>query len=72
MAQELPQPVYGLDHRASGSADAQVEALLDGSLAYDPNTVCSHHDHGEGHTCGHHHEGGHTCGGHDHGCGHHG
>ena len=57
---------------ASGSADAQVEALLDGSLAYDPNTVCSHHDHGEGHTCGHHHEGGHTCGGHDHGCGHHG
>ena len=57
---------------ASGSADAQVEALLDGSLAYDPNPVCSHHDHGEGHTCGHHHEGGHTCGGHDHGCGHHG
>lgn len=57
---------------ASGSADAQVEALLDGSLAYDPNIVCSHHDHGEGHTCGHHHEGGHTCGGHDHGCGHHG
>ena len=47
---------------ASGSADAQVEALL----------ACSHHDHGEGHTCGHHHEGGHTCGGHDHGCGHHG
>ena len=33
---------------ASGSADAQVEALLAGSLAYDPNTVCSHHDHGEG------------------------
>lgn len=57
---------------ASGSADAQVEALLAGSLAYDPDTVCSHHDHGEGHTCGHHHEGGHTCGGHDHGCGHHG
>ena len=57
---------------ASGSADAQVEALLDGSLAYDPNPVCSHHDHGEVHTCGHHHEGGHTCGGHDHGCGHHG
>ena len=57
---------------ASGSADAQVEALLAGSLAYDPNTVCRHHDHGEGHTCGHHHEGGHTCGGHDHGCGHHG
>ena len=57
---------------ASGSADAQVEALLAGSLAYDPNAVCSRRGHGEGHTCGHHHEGGHTCGGHDHGCGHHG
>ena len=57
---------------ASGSADAQVEALLAGSLAYDPKSVCSHENHGEGHTCGHHHEGGHTCGGHDHGCGHHG
>ena len=54
------------------SALAEAGALLAGSLAYDPNTVCSHHDHGEGHTCGHHHEGGHTCGGHDHGCGHHG
>lgn len=51
--------------RASGGADAQVKALPAGSLAYDPDTVCSH-DHGEGHTCGHHHEGGHTCGGHDH------
>lgn len=26
---------------ASGSADAQVEALLAGSLAYDPNTVAA-------------------------------
>ena len=59
-------------HVTAVVADAQVEALLAGSLAYDPNTVCSHHDHGEGHTCGHHHEGGHTCGGQDHGCGHHG
>ncbi|MCB6366116.1 dinitrogenase iron-molybdenum cofactor biosynthesis protein [Intestinibacillus massiliensis] len=52
---------------ASGAADAQVEALLAGSLQYDPDTVCAHHEgHGEGHDCGSHHEGG--CGG-SH-CGH--
>lgn len=57
---------------ASGDADAQVTALLGGSLAYDPDTVCAHHhDHGEGHDCGH--GGNHACGGHDHACGgHHG
>ena len=44
----------------SGSADAAVEALVAGKLAYDPNVKCNHHGdhhHGEGHTCG------------DHGCG---
>ena len=46
---------------ASGDADGQVEALLAGRLRYDPDTVCAHHDHGEGHDCGHHH---------DHDCGH--
>ena len=52
----------------SGSADAAVEALISGNLAYNPNVQCNHH--GEGHTCGgHHHEEGHTCG--DHGCGSH-
>ena len=40
---------------ASGDADSQVEALLAGRLVYDPDTVCAHHDHGEGHDCGHHH-----------------
>lgn len=45
----------------SGDADAAVNALLAGSLGYNPNVRCDHHDHGEG---------GHTCG--DHGCGHHG
>ena len=45
---------------ASGGADAQVEALLAGRLSYDPDTVCAHHDHGEGHDCGHHHD--HDCG----------
>ena len=34
---------------ASGGADAQVEALLAGRLSYDPDTVCAHPDHGEGH-----------------------
>lgn len=44
---------------ASGDADAAVQALLAGSLNYDPNTMCQHHHHEEGHACG------------DHGCGHH-
>lgn len=44
----------------SGDADAAVQALLNGTLTYNPDVHCNHHDHGEGsHTCG------------DHGCGHH-
>lgn len=53
----------------SGSADQAVDALLAGSLSFDPEVHCSHHDHEHG--AGHHsHEHGahHTCG--DHGCGH--
>ena len=43
----------------SGSCDTAVEALLSGTLGYDPNVKCDHHEHhGEKHTCG------------DHGCGH--
>ena len=53
----------------SGDADAAVNALLDGSLLFNPNVVCNHH--GEHH----HHEGGcgdHDCGNHDdHHCGGH-
>ena len=48
----------------SGDADAAVEALIAGNLAFNPNVKCNHHDH-------HHHEGScgsHGCGGH---CGHH-
>ena len=32
-----------------------VQALLAGTLAYDPDTVCAHHHsgHEEGHTCAH-------------------
>ena len=63
----------------SGDADAAVAALLDGSLAYNPNVRCNHHDHehGEGHSC-HSHGDGHSCGNHEdghhcgsHGCGNH-
>lgn len=42
----------------SGSADEAVNAYLTGTLGYNPNVMCSHHDHGEG---------GHSCG--SHGCG---
>ena len=49
---------------ASGDADAAVNALLSGELAYNPDVRCNHHDHehGEGgHTCGHHGCGSHSC-----------
>lgn len=52
----------------TGDADAAVAALLSGSLNYNPNTVCSHHHHAEGHDCGSHDET-HACG--QHGCGSH-
>lgn len=42
---------------ASGGADQAVQALLAGTLQYDPDTMCTHH------------EGQHTCG--SHSCGHH-
>ncbi len=41
----------------SGSADEAVKALLEGTLGYDPDVRCAHHDHehgGEGHPCGEH------------------
>ncbi len=47
----------------SGDADAAVNALLGGDLAFDPDVHCDHHDHAHG-------DGGHTCG--ENGCGHHG
>ncbi len=38
---------------AAGSADEAVQALLAGTLAYDPDTVCAHHaPHGEGQSSG--------------------
>ncbi len=46
----------------TGSVDQVVSDYLDGRLAYDPDTVCHHHEHGEGHGCHHHERGaGHDC-----------
>ncbi len=54
--------VYG---GVSGDADRAVAALLAGSLDYDPDAHCDHHDHehghGEGHACGDHGCGSHSC-----------
>lgn len=48
---------------ASGDADAQVESFLAGTLNYNPDTMCNHHnhEHGEGHSCGNHGCGSHSC-----------
>ena len=51
----------------TGDADKAVEALLAGTLKFDPEVKCTHHEHE------HHGEGGHTCGAHGcggHDCGH--
>lgn len=47
----------------SGNADDAVKALLDGTLMFNPNVKCNHHDHehGEGHTCGNHGCGSNSC-----------
>ena len=47
----------------SGDADDAVKALLEGTLAFNPNVQCNHHghEHGEGHTCGNHGCGSHSC-----------
>jgi len=38
----------------SGEADQAVADLLAGRLRFDPDTVCEHHHHEEGHSCGEH------------------
>ena len=46
----------------SGNADEVMKSFLNGTLNYNPDTMCSHHSHehgdGEGHNC---HGGGHSC-----------
>ena len=51
----------------SGNADDAVRALLAGTLAYNPEVHCDHHEHGHDHDCGTH-----SCENKDHGCGVHG
>ena len=49
----------------SGNADDAVVAYIAGTLSYDPNAKCDHHDHhGQVHTCGDHGCGSHNCGSH--------
>ena len=36
-----------------GSADEAAKALAEDNLNYDPEARCDHHDHKEGHECGH-------------------
>ncbi|MBE7087819.1 MAG: DUF134 domain-containing protein [Clostridiales bacterium] len=50
----------------TGSCDDAVNNYLSGSLNYNPDVRCSHHDHehGEGHTCGSHGCGSGHCGNH--------
>ncbi len=53
----------------SGDADAAVQALLEGTLAYNPDIKCNHHGehHHHGGNCGEHgcHSGEHKCREHD-------
>lgn len=48
----------------SGNADEAVQKLLSGTLDFNPNVQCNHHNHehrNEEHTCGEHGCGNHTC-----------
>ena len=47
----------------SGNADDAVKALLEGTLMFNPNVKCNHHnhEHSEGHTCGNHGCGSNSC-----------
>jgi len=48
-----------------GNADDAVAAWIAGTLSYNPNAKCDHHDHhGQEHTCGDHGCENHNCGGH--------
>ena len=38
----------------SGKADEAVEALIRGTLGYNPDVQCDHHSHEDGNNCGNH------------------
>ena len=50
----------------AGDADTAVNAFLAGTLGYDPDVHCHHHDAGQAHDCGGCHDRKRGC----HGCGH--
>ena len=45
----------------SGACDDAVKAYIDGTLIYNPNVKCNHHDEGHEHSCGEHSCGSHSC-----------
>lgn len=45
----------------TGDADEAVASYMAGKLAYDPEAICQHHEHGEEHSCGEHSCGEHSC-----------
>ncbi len=65
--QALAQAGVELYAGVQGDADAAVEALIKGELAFNGGATCDHHhDHDHDHDCGSHGCGEHTCGGHCH------
>mgnify|MGYP002551418412 CR=1 FL=1 len=54
-----------------GSADKAAASLAAGTLEYNPDIKCSHHE-GHEHNCSGHEANGHSCGGHEHNCSGHG
>ena len=56
---ELTQLAHNLDPELkfiviTGNADSAAAAYLAGTLVFDPNARCTHHDHEESHSCGAH------------------
>ena len=45
----------------SSDAYETVKAYAEGKLDYNPDVHCTHHEHGEGHSCGEHHCEEHQC-----------
>ena len=65
--QALQQAGIKLYGGVSGDARAAAEALVAGTLAYNPDVRCSHHDHEGSHGCGHGEPGSAGCRAHHHG-----
>ncbi|MEG1547441.1 MAG: NifB/NifX family molybdenum-iron cluster-binding protein [Clostridia bacterium] len=57
--EEVGVKLYG---GVTGQADQAVEALLAGTLSFDPNVMCSHHGEHHGDACGEHGCADHHCG----------